>query len=61
MALQMQKSICGGINIDNLINSTCLYQKNWVQVFCLNFIRVHMFFDDNHSKLVPESTNSEVY
>ena len=63
----MKKFLCGGIKTDNLIMSTFFYLNNcwvrvllskvsWFHVFSLNFSRVHMFYDDNPLKLVPEST-----
>ena len=43
----IQKTLYGGRNTDNLIESTWFYLKiNWVHVFC----------DNDRSKLVPEST-----
>ena len=59
MALEIQKILCGGRNIENLIESTCFYLKVIrVHVFCSNFIRDRMFCDDDCSELVPESTHS---
>ena len=67
MAVEIPKTLCGGRKTENLIESTCFYLKisrvhvfnlkiSRVNVFCLNFSRSCMFCDDNHSKLVPEST-----
>ena len=38
MAVAIQKTLCGGRNTDNLIESTCFYLK---------ISRVHMFCDDD--------------
>ena len=57
MAVEIQKLLCGGKKTENLIESTCFDLKNsQVYVFCSNFSQVRMFCDDDHSKLVPEST-----
>ena len=65
--VETQKTLCGGRKTENLIESTCFYLKIIrVHVFLSKFIRVHVFFwnfsrvrifcDDDHSKLIPEST-----
>ena len=55
MAVEIQKSLCGGRKIENLIESTCFHLKICqVHVFCSNFSRVRMFCDDDHLKLIPE-------
>ena len=57
MAVEIQKTLCGGAKPENLTESTCFYLKfSRVYVFCSNFSRVRMFCDDDHLKLVPEST-----
>ena len=57
VAVEIQKTLCGGINTENLIESICLYLKiSQFHVFCLNFSRVFMFCNDECSELVPEST-----
>ena len=62
LALEIQKSLYGDKKIENLINSTCFYPRvSWVHVFCSKFSRVHMFFHDTHSKLVPESMQPGVF
>ena len=56
MAVEIQKTLCGGRNTENLIESTRFYLKiSQVHMFCSNFSRVCMFCDDNRSKSVPES------
>ena len=56
MAVEIQKTLCGGRKTENLIESTCFYLKiSRVHVFCSNFSRVRMFCDDDHSKLVGGS------
>ena len=51
----------GGRNTDILIKSEFFYLKSsQVRVFCSNFSRFRMFWNDDHSKLVPESTHSGV-
>ena len=45
--VEIHKSLCGGRKTENLIESTC---------FDLKISRVHMFCDDDRSKLVPVST-----
>ena len=62
MAVVIQKTLFGVGNIENWIDSTWFYLKtSRVHVFCLNFSQVHMFYDANCLKLVPESTHSGVY
>ena len=57
LAVVIQKTLCGGRNTENLIESTCFYLKiRQFHVFCSKFSRVRMFCNDYHSKLVPEST-----
>ena len=51
--VEIQKTHCGGINTDNLINSTCFYLKiSRVHMFCSKFSQFRIFCDDNHLKLV---------
>ena len=62
MAVEIQKTLCGGRNTENLIKSTCFYLKNsQVDMFCLNFSQLHIFCDNNRSKLVLVSTHSGVW
>ena len=72
VAVEIQKSLCGGIKVENLIDFTCLNLKivdstyfylklSRVHVFCSNCSRVGMFCDDDCSKLVPESTRPGVF
>ena len=57
MAVGMQKTLLGGINADNLIESTCFYLKvSQVHVFCSNFGRFRMFCSGDRSKVVSEFT-----
>ena len=57
MAVEIQKSLCGGRKTENLIESASFHLKiSQFHVFCSDFRQVHMFCNDNHSKLVPEST-----
>ena len=57
MAVGIQKTRCGGINTDNLIESTFFYLKvSWFHVFCSNFSQLCMFCHDDRLKLVLEST-----
>ena len=43
-----EKSLCGCIKTENLIESTCFHLKtSRVHVFCSNFSQVLMFCDDN--------------
>ena len=57
MAVEIQETLCGGKKTENLLNSTCFSLKtSQVHVFCSDFSSVHMFFDDDQSKLEPEST-----
>ena len=59
--VEIQKTRCGGRNTENLIKSTCFHLEiSQVHMFYLNFNRVHIFFDGDNSKLVPESTHSGV-
>ena len=59
MAVEIQKTLCEGRNIDNLIKSMCFYLKySRFHVFCLNFSQARIFCDDNRSTLVPGSTQS---
>ena len=52
VAVYIQKLLLGGRK--KLIKSTCFYLKiSQVHVFCSNFSRACMFYDDNHYKLVP--------
>ena len=56
MAVEIQKSLCGGKK-KNLIEPGCFYLKiSRVHVFCSNFSQVCMFCNGDSSKLVPEST-----
>ena len=49
MDVEIQKSLCGVIKIDILIESKCFYLKiSRVHVFCLNFSQVCMFCNDDH-------------
>ena len=60
VAVEIQKTLCGDRNTENLIESTCFYLKiSRVHVFCSNFSRIRMFCDDDHSRLVQESTRPE--
>ena len=57
VAVEIQKSLCGSIKTDNLIESTCFHLKSSpFHVFSSNFSRGHVFCDDNDSTLIPEST-----
>ena len=57
MAVGIHKTLCGGRNAGNLIEFTCFHLNiSRVHVFCSNFSRIRKFCDDDHSKLVPEST-----
>ena len=59
MAVEIQKTLCGGRNTDNLIESTCFYLKiSGVHVFCSKFSQVRMFCNDDRSKLVPGFTRN---
>ena len=62
----MQKSLFGGIKTDNLIKHTCFNLKisqfhvfylkvSQVHVICSNFSQVCMFFNDNFSKVLPQT------
>ena len=54
MAVWIQKTLCGGRNTENLIDSTCFYLNiSQIHVFCSDISQVHMFCDDDRSKLVP--------
>ena len=58
MMVEIYKTLCGGINKENLIDSACFYLKITLShVFCLNFRQVCLFFDDDRSNLVLESTH----
>ena len=55
IVVEIQKALYGGRKIDDLNESMCFYLKiSRVHMFCSNFSQVRMFYDDNHSKLVPE-------
>ena len=58
MTLQIQKTLCGGRNTDNLIYSTCFHLKT-SQVYVFwgggGGGRFCMFCDKNCLKLLPES------
>ena len=57
----MKNMLCGGRNIDNLINTTLLNMKSrQVHMFCSWFSRFGMFCNVDRSKLVTESTHYEV-
>ena len=59
VAVEIQKTRCGGRNTDNLIESTCFYLKmSLSHIFFSNFSRVCIFCNADNSKLVPESTQS---
>ena len=59
LSIEIQKTHCGGRNIENLIESTCFYLNiSQVHVFCLDFSKVRMFCGDDRSKLVPRSEKS---
>ena len=59
MAGGIKKTLCGGINIESLIESTCIYLKiSQFHGFCLDLSQVRMFYNDGRSKLVPGSTQS---
>ena len=61
MAVEIQKSLCGGRKTENLIEYTCFYLKSSrFHVFCSNLSRFHMFLDADNSKLLPESGFSEL-
>ena len=61
MAVEIQKKLCGVRNTKNLIDFTCFHLKiSQVNVFW-NFSRVCMFYDDNNSKLAPESMQTGVF
>ena len=56
MAVEIQKTLCGGRKTENLIESMCFYLKiSGVRVFCLDLSRFHMLCGENNSKLVLES------
>ena len=72
MAVGIHKTLCGGRNINNLIEPkvlililvefTCFYLKVIrVHIFCSNLSQVHMFCDYDRSKLEPESTQPGVF
>ena len=49
MAVEIQKTLCGGINTDNLIKFTCFYLQI-VESMCFNFFsRARMFCNDDSS------------
>ena len=57
MAVEIKKSLSRSRKTENLIDSTFFHLKiSRVHVFCLDFSRNRMFCDDDHLKLVPEST-----
>ena len=57
VAVEIQKSLCGGRKIENLIESTCFNLKvSRVHMFYSIFSQVYMFFNDDNLKLVTEST-----
>ena len=56
-----EDAVGGGRNIESLIYSLCFCLKiSRVYVFCLVCSQVRMLCDEDHSKLVPESTYSGV-
>ena len=58
IVVEIQKTLCGGINTYNLMGSVCFYLKTIrVHLLWSNFSQFRMFCDDNRSKLVPEYTN----
>ena len=62
MVVKIQRSLCGGTNIDNLFEFTGFLSKQLlIQRFYLNFSQVRIFCNDDHSKLVPESTQPEFF
>ena len=53
--VEIQKTLCGGVNTESLIDSTCFYLKiSWVHVFFFNFSWFRMFCDEYNYKLVPD-------
>ena len=56
MVVEIHKLLCRGGKTENLIESTNFGLKiSRVHMFCSSFSQVHIFCDDNHSKLAPES------
>ena len=56
VAVEIQKTLCGGRNTYNFIKSTCFYIKiSPVHMFVSNYSQVCIFCDDEHLKLVTES------
>ena len=59
MGIEIQKTLFGGRNTENLIESACFYLKiSRYHVLCLNYSQVHMFCDGDCLKLVTESMHS---
>ena len=62
MAVEIQKTLCGGINIENLIDSMCFDLKiSRSHMFSSDFSPVRMFCNYDCLKLEPESTRTGVF
>ena len=62
VAVEILKTLCSGINVENLIKSTCIYQ-NLIKSTCfyLKISQVHMFFVFQSSPHVFNGYCSVVY
>ena len=61
MAVEIQKSLCGGRKTENLIKSTCFYLKiSRVHVFFSKFSQVYMFCNGDCLKLLLEPNRTGV-